>query len=204
MEENYTKLLDRITRSSSIEKEEIERKIEAKRAKLSGLISKEGAAQIVAAELGINFDQEKLKISEIIQDMKRVNVIGKIVRMNAVREYNKNGREGKIGSFLLADETSNIRTVLWDTNHIELIEKGEIKEGSVVEISNGGVRNGDKKLYWTRRLFERGSERKYDDVIFRNGYGKDRPWMRVEFLGVRVDERRYAILLGDILESGNI
>ena len=49
--DNYEKLLDRISRSSGLAKEEIEKKVEAKKAKLSGLISKEGAAQIVAAEL---------------------------------------------------------------------------------------------------------------------------------------------------------
>jgi hypothetical protein len=143
---NYESLLDRIVRSSGLEKEEIERKIEAKKAKLSGLISKEGAAQIVAAELGINFDNERLKISEIVEGMKRANLIGKIIKMNPVREFNKNGREGKVGSFTLADESSNCRVTLWDTNHISLIEEGKIKEGSVVEISSGNVRGGEIHL----------------------------------------------------------
>jgi ssDNA-binding replication factor A large subunit len=143
---NYEKLVDRISKSSNLPKEEIERKIEAKKAKLSGLISKEGAAQIVAAELGINFDQERLKISELIQGMKRANVIGKIIQLNPVRSFNKNGKEGKVASFLLADESSNIRTVFWDTNHISLIETGKLKENSVIEISNAGVRNGELHL----------------------------------------------------------
>jgi len=144
--DNYEKLLDRISRSSKLEKEEIVRKIEAKKAKLSGLISKEGAAQIVAAELGINFEQERMKISELVQGMKRANTLGKIVSLNPVREYNKNGKSGKVASFLLADETSNIRTVFWDTNHISLIEEGKMKEGTIIEISNGGVRNGELHL----------------------------------------------------------
>jgi len=144
--DNYEKLLSRISNSSGLGQEEIERKIEAKKAKLSGLISKEGAAQIVAAELGINFDQEKMKISELIEGMKKVNTLGKIVKMNQVREYNKNGREGKVASFLLADDTSNIRTVLWDTNHIALIESGKIAENSIIEISNGNMRNGELHL----------------------------------------------------------
>ncbi|MFH1802191.1 MAG: OB-fold nucleic acid binding domain-containing protein [archaeon] len=144
--DNYQKLVERIAKSANIEIEEIERKIEAKKAKLSGLISKEGAAQIVAAELGINFDHEKLKISEVLEGMKRANVTGKVIRLNPVREFNKNGREGKVASFTLADDSGNIRVALWDTNHIELIEKGEIKEGSVVEITSGNVRNGEIHL----------------------------------------------------------
>ncbi len=144
--DNYQKLVERIARSSGLEITEIERKVEAKKAKLSGLISKEGAAQIVAAELGINFEQERMKLSELVEGMKRANVLGKIIKVNPVREFNKNGKEGKVASFLLADESSNVRVALWDTNHISLIETGKLKEGSVVEISNAGVRNSELHL----------------------------------------------------------
>jgi len=40
-----------------------EAKVEDKKAKLSGLISKEGAAQIIAAELGVNFEDQDLKLN---------------------------------------------------------------------------------------------------------------------------------------------
>ena len=143
---NYEKLIERISNSAKISVEDIERKIEAKRAKLSGLISKEGAAQIVAAELGISFDNERMKISELVHAMKRVNVVGQITQIFPVREFKKNNREGKIGSLLLGDDGSNIRVVLWDVNHISLIEKGELKEGDVIEISNGAIRNGEMHL----------------------------------------------------------
>lgn len=161
--DNYEKLVERISSSADISIEEIERKVEGKRAKLSGLISKEGAAQIVAAELGINFDSEKLKISELLEGMKKVNTLGKIVKLNPVREFNKNGREGKVASFLLADDTSNVRTVLWDTNHIELIEQGKIKEGSVIEISNGSIRNSELHLSSFAEL--KLSKEKLDKVV---------------------------------------
>ena len=36
--------------------------------------------------------------------------------------------------------------VLWDANHIELIEKGELKKGDFIEVSNGSVRNGEVHL----------------------------------------------------------
>ncbi len=146
MADNYVQLLERIASASKLNKEEIERKVEAKKAKLSGLISKEGAAQIVASELGIHFEKEKLKIKELVLGMKKANVIGKIVEIFPVRSFSKNGREGKVASFLLADEEGNIRTVLWDTNHIDLIENGKIKRDDVIEISNGGVRNGELHL----------------------------------------------------------
>jgi len=143
---SYEQILEMISKGAGISIEEIERKIEAKRAKLSGLISKEGAAQIIASELGISFDKQKMKLSGLLNGMKKINVVGKIIKMNRVVEYNKNGRSGKIGSFTLADDTSSMRIVLWDINHITLIEKSEINEGDVIEISGSDIRNGEMHL----------------------------------------------------------
>jgi len=144
--DNYEKLIERISNSAKIEKEEIERKVEAKRAKLSHLVSKEGAAQIIAAELGLNLDEERLKLNELNQGMKRVNVLAKIIKVFPTREFNKNNRAGKVTNLIIADDTSNCRAVLWDTRHIELIEKQKIKEGDVIEISNASLRNGEVHL----------------------------------------------------------
>jgi len=140
------RIISLIAKSSGKEVEEIERLIEAKRAKLSGLISKEGAAQIVASELGINLDKEKVKVEELSNGLKRINIVGKIINLFPIREFEKNGRKGKVANFLLADDTGSVRVVLWDTNHIKLLENREIKEGDVVEISNAGLRNGELHL----------------------------------------------------------
>jgi ssDNA-binding replication factor A large subunit len=143
---NYNQLIDKLARASSLTVEDIDRKVEAKCAKLSGLISKEGAAQIVASELGISFEKEKLKVSELVSGMKRVNLIGKIIELNPIKEYNKNGKSGKIAAMNVADDSGNIRTLLWDTNHIQLFEDQKIKNGDTVEISNGMVRNDELHL----------------------------------------------------------
>jgi len=146
MEGNYQQLVQFISENSGISVEEIERKVEAKQAKLAGLISKEGAVQVIAAEMNVNFDKHTIKISQIVPGMRKINLIGKIIEMSPVREFNKNGRSGRIGSFILADDSSNIRTVLWDENHIDLIVKGEIVKEGVVEIANASIRNGELHL----------------------------------------------------------
>lgn len=146
MLENYSKLLERISRHSGIDKEEIERRVEAKRAKLSGLISKEGAAQIVASELGISFDNELLKINELLPGMKKVNVIGKVIHLSPVRSFMRKGQEGKVVNLTLADETANIKVVLWDMNHIILVENNDLKLSDVIEISNGTMRDNELHL----------------------------------------------------------
>ena len=143
---NYEKLLERISRISGLNREELERKIEAKRAKLAGLITKEGAAQVVAAELGISLGEERLKINELVPGMRKVNVLGKIIRIFPVRSFTRNGKSNRVASFVLADDTSNVRVVLWDSHHIDLIEKGEISEGSVIEIVNASMRDNEIHL----------------------------------------------------------
>jgi hypothetical protein len=136
----YNQLIEKISQFSGLEKEEVLRRIEAKKAKLSGLISNEGAAQIVAAELGVSFDKQKLKISDLMIGMKKVSVIGKVIEEPVIKKFKRQQQEAEVAFFLIADETSNVRTVLWDTKDIDLIKNGTIKKDVVVEIKNADVR----------------------------------------------------------------
>jgi len=146
-EGNYERIIEKIAKSAGIEKSDVEKRVEEKRSKLSGFISKEGAAQIVASELGISFENEKLKINELLPGMRRVNIVGKVINLFPVRTFTtKKGDESKVVNFWIADDSSNIKAVLWDTNHIALIEKGDIKEGVIVEISNATMRDGELHL----------------------------------------------------------
>jgi len=147
MVDNYDRIIEKISKISNVSKEDIERKIEAKRAKLSGLISKEGAAQVVAAELGISFDNERLKIEELLPGMRKINVIGKVVNIYPARTFKtKTGEDGKVANMFIADETSNIKVVLWDTKIISLLENGTIVQGSSIEIINGSMRDNEIHL----------------------------------------------------------
>ena len=148
---SYDELIERVAKLSGLSRDEIERRVEAKRARLSGLISREGAIQVVAAELGLKFDNLKLKISDLLSGMKRVNVAGKIIKMFGIREFTKNNQQRKVATLMIGDDSGTIRVVLWDTNHIELIERGSIKEGNTIEITNATVRGSEttKELHLT-------------------------------------------------------
>jgi hypothetical protein len=136
----YEQLIQRISHLSGLTTEEITRRVDAKKAKLSGLISSIGAAQVVAAELGISFEKQKFKIIDMLIGMKKISVLGKVVEVYPVRKFRRGEHEGEIGTFLLADDGSSIRVVLWDTKHIEMIKNNTLIKDSVLEISNADVR----------------------------------------------------------------
>jgi replication factor A1 len=168
MTSNYYQLIERIAKASGKESEEVNRLVEAKRAKLSGLISREGAAQIIAAELNVNFEKQILKVNELVSGMKKVNLTGKVVRVFPVKEYKKENREGKIASMTIADETGMVRVVLWDVNHIKLIEDGLIKQDNSVDISNASIRNSE--LHLTSFSDIKVSQKKIENVKTSFGY----------------------------------
>jgi len=143
---NYEKIIRVMAKSSGLGEDELEKKVDEKRTKLSGLISKEGAAQVVAAELGISFDDERLKIDDLVPGMKRVSLIGKVIDISPIRTFMRKEKEGRVVNLTLADETSNIKIVLWDAHHIDLVEKGEVAKEKVVEILGGDMRDNEVHL----------------------------------------------------------
>ncbi|MEK6934420.1 MAG: OB-fold nucleic acid binding domain-containing protein [Nanoarchaeota archaeon] len=148
---SYEDIINKIKEEKDLSEEEIKIKVKEKLTKLSDLISKEGAAHIVANELGVklfNISKE-LKVEGLISGMNNVIITGKVVQVNPVVEFKKENREGKVGSFVIGDETGVIRVAFWDTNHIKFIEDRKIKEGSILKISNAYVKsnNGFKELH---------------------------------------------------------
>ncbi|MBN2454134.1 DUF2240 family protein [Candidatus Woesearchaeota archaeon] len=136
----YENILGIIQEKSGLSKEQIEAKIKEKLDLLSGLVSKEGAAHIVANELGISLVTKtsgKMQISKLLEGMKDVGILGKVIQVYEVREFEKDGRKGSVGSFIAGDESGTVRVVLWNEQTKKL---SEIKQGDVVRIENGYVR----------------------------------------------------------------
>src|SRR3989344_2207421 len=116
----YDEIVQKIRDEKGLSLEEISQRISEKLKKLSDLVSKEGAAHILANELG-------LKIYE-------------------VRSFVKEGKEGKVVSMLVGDEWGMTRLVFWDTNHISLVESEQIIEGTILSLKQGYVRDNNGYL----------------------------------------------------------
>ena len=139
---------ERISQKTGLSEDDINQKIKAKLKQLPGLISEEGAAHIVANELGVKlFDiGEKLQIKNILAGMRNVDVVGKVLQKYELREFNKENTSGKVANILIGDETGIVRVVLWN-KQAELIN--QLKEGDVVKVRGGYVRenNGRKEVH---------------------------------------------------------
>ena len=153
----YQQIIDRIQKEKNISLGEIEVKVKSKLKELSDLISKEGAAYIVANELGVklfeDFGRRILKINQLIGGMGSLNILGKVVDVYDVREFDKSNRKGKVASLLIGDETGTCRVVLWDTNHIKEVENGNIVKDKIIKIKNAYVKenNGFKEIHLGNR-----------------------------------------------------
>lgn len=145
----YKDIIAKIESKANISKEEIESKIKAKTKQLSGLISKEGAAHIVANELGVKIFEDfsgKLQIKNILPGMRDVETVAKVTAVYELREFETNGRKGKVASMMVGDETGTIRITMWG-NQADNINS--IKQGDIIKILSGYVREnrGYKEIH---------------------------------------------------------
>ncbi len=141
----YEELLVKINEKTGISISELEERVDKKLKQLVGLISKEGAAHIIANELGVKLFENvngRLQIKNIMTGMKDVEAVGRVLRVYDVREFS-GARSGKVGSLQIGDETGTIRAVLWGAQADNI---ANIKEGSIVKILGAYVKDNNGRI----------------------------------------------------------
>lgn len=134
----YAEMIEKIKEKAGMSQEDVEAKIDEKLKQLSGLVSKEGAAHIIANELGVKLIDPGGKIKDIYAGMRNVDVNGKVQAVYEVREFSRqDGSTGKVGNFLIGDETGVMRVVCWGDKSDFL---SEVKEGEIVRLTCGVCR----------------------------------------------------------------
>jgi replication factor A1 len=146
----YEEIVAKIVEEAGISEVEVNDKIEEKLQQLSGLVSKEGAAHILANELGIKLlEQEssgKVVVNKLLPGMRSVEFMGKVQKVFDAKSFDKGTRKGRVQSFVAGDETGTIRVVAWN----DLVEKIQtLKEGDIVHIENAYIKenNNQKELH---------------------------------------------------------
>ncbi len=140
---------DKIVQEKQVGEEEVQGKIDKKLEELSGLISDEGAAHIVANEYGVDLTKKEGKsdINSLVPGMKGVEIAAKVIRKYEVRTFERqSGDQGKVSRCLIADESGMTMLVLWD-DKASLLDN--VKEEDIIQATKADVREnrGRKELH---------------------------------------------------------
>ena len=140
-----SEIKEKILTSGKMTAEEFESRIKAKINDLSGLISQEGAAHIIANELGISMTVPKgarVQLEKLVVGMNNVVCLVKVIQKWEAHEFDKGSFKGKVCSLLVGDETGSTRFTLWNDQVDELTN---VKEDDLLLIKGAYVKeNRDK------------------------------------------------------------
>ncbi|MBN2420815.1 hypothetical protein JXB27_00890 [Candidatus Woesearchaeota archaeon] len=145
----YEEVAAKIMKDAGISENELNEKIEEKMQQLSGLISKDGAAHIIANELGVKIIEQfsgKVSVNKAFPGMHSISLLVKVQKVFDERTFDKGNRKGKVRSFTAGDETGTTRIVAWN----DLVDKIQtLKEGDIVQIDDAYVKenNGQKEVH---------------------------------------------------------
>lgn len=138
-------LIDKISDESGKPRDEIEERIEDKMKEMSGLVSEEGAAHLIAREEGVELTEtaeKDLKVENVVPGMRRVDVTAKVVDITDTNTFtNSDGEEGKVRNIVLGDETGTVRMSLWN-EQVDVAEKVDV--GDCLEIQGAYSREDNR------------------------------------------------------------
>jgi ssDNA-binding replication factor A large subunit len=138
-------IIQKIKEKAGLSDKEISSKIKDKMDLLSGLISEEGAAYIIANELGVKVYDEpgNLQIKNIMTDMRSVDISGRVIKIYETRSWEKENRKGKVGSFLVGDDTGVMRVTCWNDKADLLLG---LKENQTIKIEKAYTKENNGRI----------------------------------------------------------
>ncbi|UCD73205.1 MAG: hypothetical protein JSW01_00760, partial [Candidatus Bathyarchaeota archaeon] len=120
--------------------------VKKRKEEASGLLTDEGAAHIVAYELGVTLQREdgfdtEIHVEDLSQGINDVSISGRILLIGSTHSFTrKDGSEGKVTKLLLGDSTGVIDVTVWD-DKIDTVRE-EVDPDDIVRISHAYVREG--------------------------------------------------------------
>lgn len=148
---DYEKAIIRIMEHNPhLTREEVIRLIEEEKARASGLLTDDAAAQILAARMGISRAgkriESRLRIGDLTPGLGDVSLSGRIIYVFPQRRFRRgDGREGKVLRILLGDRTGTANLVLWD-EEADKASAMRLCPGKMIRILHGYVREGRRGI----------------------------------------------------------
>jgi len=141
-------------------RDEVLKRIYEKKRSADDYFLDEVAARIVAVELGVEVQGEdeafrgEISIKNLVSGLNDVTIIGRVIAVYPVQTFSRNdSSQGKVARLLLANETGDLKLVLWDDN-TNVVETGKIQQGQILKVLHAYVReslNGKLELHLGRK-----------------------------------------------------
>jgi len=142
--ERTDRLLKELQEKSRLQHDELRQRIEEKQGKFGGMLTTEGAAHLVAKDVGIKLldgQVKRLEMRNIVAGMRSVNAVGKIFKISGIVDFTRGGKPGRVVNVYIGDATGFVRMPLWN-DQVKLVEDEQIKVGDVVQVMNAFAREG--------------------------------------------------------------
>ena len=156
VELEFDELVTKIVSASGMTKDDVIARINAKINELSGLVSKKGAAHIIASSLGIQiYDSKKgklLELKDLVDGLTSVSVKGVVTRIFPINEFEREGRKGKVGNVVINDGTAEVRLVFWNET-TDILTNEHLNVNDFIKIHHLRSKKGNygMELHFTSR-----------------------------------------------------
>ena len=152
--------------------EDVRELIDEKKRKIgAGYLTDQGALFLVAADLGISFENNQstqTSIKDLYIGANDVNLSARVINIYPVRKYTRRDTNEEVQNRTLTiyDKDSSIKVRLWD-QHVSFPEEYDLKPGDLVKISHGYTKSGlDNKAIinlGSKGIIEKSSSSTNDD-----------------------------------------
>jgi len=140
-------IIEQLAEKSKRHSSEVRKLVDEKKEKFSGLLTDSGASFMVAKDLGIDLGLESVKrvsVSQLKDGMQNVDLLVRVMHVFSPKEFEKNGKKGKLCNLVVADSTGEIRLTVWHDDVKKLQEKN-VQRGSVLMLRNCYVKEFNEK-----------------------------------------------------------
>jgi len=136
-----------LQKKPDISAEDVRELIDEKKRKIgAGYLTDQGALFLVAADLGVSFENNQSNLTSI-KDLyigaNDVNLSARIINIYPIRKYTRKDSNEEVQNRTLTiyDKDSSIKLRLWD-QHVSFPEDYQVKPGDLIKISHGYAKSG--------------------------------------------------------------
>ncbi|MDO8427754.1 MAG: OB-fold nucleic acid binding domain-containing protein [Candidatus Diapherotrites archaeon] len=138
MQQSAEEIVQTIVQKTGKSISEIHAIVQEKRSKFAGLLTEQGAAFLVARELGAGIEtekyaSEKLSIAQLRNGLRGLEIQGIVQAVFPEKEFKKGEKIGKRKTILISDGSGEISCTFWN-DQIQKLEK--VENGDTLKLTN--------------------------------------------------------------------